>query len=90
MTNLLGILTVTAYCFTGRLAANNRPPVAGVTCAAARSIPFGTVLVVAGRPWIVTDRLSRRFDSRVDLCFGTNTVAARKWGKRKLAVEIVQ
>ena len=84
-----GDVTVTAYCpcrkccgpgATG-LAANGRPPIEGVTVAASRRIPLGTTirLTVYGaftnRPFIVTDRLAKRFDDRVDIFFDRHGTA---------------
>jgi 3D (Asp-Asp-Asp) domain-containing protein len=91
MTNFLGTLIITAYVATGHLAANNKPPVQGITCAGPRSIPLNTRIYVDGIGWrVITDRLNKRFTNRVDLFFGTNLVAAKQFGKQEHNVWIVQ
>jgi 3D (Asp-Asp-Asp) domain-containing protein len=52
----------------------------GITIAAPRSIPFGTRIHIPGAGWrTVQDRLSRRYDHRLDLYF-TSHRAALQWG----------
>jgi 3D (Asp-Asp-Asp) domain-containing protein len=91
---------VSAYCAcklccgpnaTG-LAANGRPPIQGVTVAASRSIPLGTPIVIRfanGVTWkrIVTDRLAKRYDSRVDIYFDSHQ-AAKNFGLKTATITI--
>jgi 3D (Asp-Asp-Asp) domain-containing protein len=92
------VFEVTAYCpcrrccgrWSGGPTASGVMPVAGVTVAAPRAIPFGSRIYVPGAGWrIVQDRLSPRFDHRVDLFFASHEEALR-WGKRRLLVQIVR
>ncbi len=90
MTNFLATLAVTAYVATGHPDASGHAPIAGITCAAPRSIPLGTRLYIDGvGERIVTDRTARRYDGRVDLFMGDRR-AAVKWGKRWRKVWIVK
>lgn len=94
---------VTAYCNEGpngcaiccgkwaklnRTASGHRPT-PGVTCAAPRRIPFGTRLQIEGLGVrVVQDRLSRKFDHRIDVFFRTHQ-EAKRFGKRTLKVTTV-
>lgn len=94
--------TVTAYCackkccgrWSGGPTASGVMPVAGVTCAGPRSIPFGTRVRIEGvGERVVQDRLAKRFDNRFDVFFGSDEQAhgkALRFGKRKLKVEVLQ
>ena len=90
------IVTVTAYCpcakccgKQGQPTASGKMPVEGVTVAASRKIPFGTVLQIEGvGRRIVQDRLAKRYDDRVDVFF-TKHDDAKKFGIRKLNVTTV-
>jgi 3D (Asp-Asp-Asp) domain-containing protein len=85
---------VTAYCAChlccgqnaiGLTAAGTKP-VQGVTIAAPRSVPFGTMIHVETVGWRrVEDRLSKRFDNRFDLYFRRHADAV-KFGKQQLKV----
>jgi 3D (Asp-Asp-Asp) domain-containing protein len=95
---------VTAYCNEGpngcaiccgkwaklnRTASGHRPT-PGVTCAAPRRIPFGTRLWIEGvGVRVVQDRLSPKFDSRIDVFFASHS-EARRFGKRTLKVRVMQ
>lgn len=90
--------TVTAYCGCSKCCgkwsdahktADGHTPVEGVTCAASRSIPFGTKLLIDGHVYTVQDRLAAKYDSRIDIYFENHSNALR-WGKKKLTVEIVK
>jgi 3D (Asp-Asp-Asp) domain-containing protein len=60
----------------------------GITIAAPRSIPFGTRIHIPGAGWrTVQDRLSRRYDHRLDLYF-TSHRAALQWGIQHLTCTI--
>lgn len=83
-------VTVTAYCPCKRccgpkaagITASGRRAEAGVTIAAARAIPFGTMIDIPGLGVRrVDDRLAKRFDSRIDVFFSTHKEALN-FGKR--------
>jgi 3D (Asp-Asp-Asp) domain-containing protein len=60
----------------------------GTTIAAPRSIPFGTRIWVPGAGWrTVQDRLSRRYDHRLDLYF-TSHKRALQWGIKTLTCTV--
>ena len=90
------IFTVTAYCpcriccgpgATG-VTASGVAPSKGITCAASRSIPFGTVLSIQGvGTRIVQDRLAARYDSRIDVFFSTHA-DAKRFGIKTLTVKV--
>jgi 3D (Asp-Asp-Asp) domain-containing protein len=87
--------TVTAYCHcrvcTHRgdgITASGVHVREGTTIAAPRSIPFGTRIWVPGAGWrTVQDRLSRRYDHRLDLYF-TSHKRALQWGIKTLTCTI--
>ena len=87
-------LIITAYCACklccGPHAANKTAsgvtPKQGITVAASRSIPFGTVLNIDGvGKRVVQDRLARRFDNRVDVFFASHKEALQ-FGKQSRKV----
>jgi 3D (Asp-Asp-Asp) domain-containing protein len=87
--------TVTAYCHcrvcTHRgdgITASGIRVREGITIAAPRSIPFGTRIHIPGAGWrTVQDRLSRRYDHRLDLYF-TSHKRALQWGIKTLTCTI--
>lgn len=95
--------TVTAYCnnfgkgcktCNGKWAVFNRTadghrPKEGVTCAASRRIPFGTVLSIEGLGVrVVQDRLSLKQDKQhIDIYFDSHQ-QAKQFGRRQLTVKI--
>lgn len=90
--------TVTAYCackkccgrWSGGPTASGKMPVAGVTCAGPRSVPFGTRVHIEGvGVRVVQDRLARKYDKRFDVFFSSHAEAL-KFGKRRLKVEVLQ
>jgi 3D (Asp-Asp-Asp) domain-containing protein len=87
--------TVTAYCACVKCCgpnahnrtANGKIPKQGVTIAASRSIPFGTKLHIEGVGIrIVEDRLSKKYDNRIDVFFYSHQEAL-KFGKKVLTVK---
>lgn len=86
---------LTAYCvcalccgkWAGSPTASGAKPVPGVTIAAPRSVPFGTVVVVTvpgvfdRRRFVVQDRTARRFDGRWDILFPDHK-SALQFGRR--------
>lgn len=87
MTNLI-VAVVTAYTWTGDKTASGVWPVAGITVAAPRSVPFGTRVWIEGvGPRIVQDRMNRRFPDRWDVyCHGRKT--AVEFGRKPLKIVI--
>ena len=88
------LIVATGYCkchlccgaHASRITASGARPVEGITCAASRSIPFGTVLTIEGvGRRTVQDRLAIRYDARLDVYFERHSDAVR-FGKRKLKV----
>jgi 3D (Asp-Asp-Asp) domain-containing protein len=87
---------VTAYCHCARCCgvaggptASGARPVQGVTVAAPRWVPFGTLVEIEGVGIrIVQDRLARRYDHRFDV-FTTSHREARRFGVRKLTVRFL-
>lgn len=89
---------VTAYCACEKCCgkwskyqktASGATPKEGVTCAAPRRLPFGTVLQIQGvGRRVVQDRLAPRFDHRIDVFFQSHQKAL-EFGRRKLEVIIV-
>lgn len=88
-------IIVTAYCHcalccgtAGQPTASGAQPRAGITVAAPRSVPFGSVVVLPGiGRRVVQDRLARRYDNRIDVFVPTHQEAVR-FGKRKMRVKI--
>lgn len=93
MINLLGTLIITAYLATGHRCANGHWPIAGVSCAADRSIPLGTWLEIEGvGRRRVDDRINPRFHgTRIDLFFGPRNRqgAAKAWGAQPHHMRII-
>lgn len=90
-TNLtyLGVCLVTAY-LPHKPGSDRHWPRAGVTCAASRSLPLGTVLLIEGiGRRVVTDRPEAAYDSRVDLPFETDYRDAMAWGVKRRRVWVV-
>ena len=90
------IYTNTAYCnnfnkgcvtCNGKWSKYNRTadghiPTQGVTIAAPRSIPFGTKVKIEGLGTrVVQDRLSKKYDNRIDVYFNSHKDAL-KFGKK--------
>jgi 3D (Asp-Asp-Asp) domain-containing protein len=75
------------------LTASGKPPIEGITVAAARSIPLGTRIaitipsVMTNRSFVVQDRLAKRFDNRVDIFFN-NHQTAKQFGKQVGSYEL--
>jgi 3D (Asp-Asp-Asp) domain-containing protein len=89
---------VTAYCpcrecvglYSGGPTASGVMPKAGVTIAAPRWIPFGTILDIRGiGRRIVQDRLALRYDNRIDI-FMRSHREAKRFGIKKLSVTNVK
>jgi 3D (Asp-Asp-Asp) domain-containing protein len=69
--------------------AAGKKPVQGVSIAASRSIPLGSVVKIDGikNRFIVDDRTAKRFDGRFDIFFNSHQ-EAKKFGIKNLKVEI--
>lgn len=82
MTNII-TATITAYCAcklccgpnAKGITANGHKPKPAYTIAASRKIKLGTQVIIAGRPYVVEDRLAKRYDSRFDIYFNTHREA---------------
>lgn len=82
---------MTAYLHTGNLCANRHTPHVGITCAAPRSIPFGTHIWIPSLGWrIVEDRTARKYDGRIDVYMGADREKALQWGKQTLQIRIYE
>ena len=91
--------TVTAYCacvkccgVTGGtgITASGKTAKQGVTIAASRSIPFGTRLRIEDvGVRVVQDRLSAKYNDRVDVFFNSHE-AAQRFGKKTLKVTVLK
>jgi 3D (Asp-Asp-Asp) domain-containing protein len=84
----------TAYCLCSLccggngVTASGDVPVQGVTVAAPRSVPLGTVVWIEGiGRRVVQDRTAKRFDGRWDLYYKTHAEAVR-FGKRRLKIVV--
>lgn len=73
----------------GRVAINGVPT--GKWCAAPRSIPFGTKIIIPAisgdTVWTVRDRLARKYDHRIDLLIGLGSAGI---GLRKAEVFVLE
>jgi len=96
-TNIL-VAVVTAYCGCKICCGPAAPaptasgvwPKEGITVAAPRSIPFGTVVEIEGvGRRIVQDRTAKRFDGRWDIYFDSHQ-EAKRFGKKKLKIWIIK
>lgn len=102
MTNIIAV-AVTAFCCCDKccgpdaigLTASGRKPVEGITVAASRKIPLGTMinLTVPGsftnRIFRVDDRLAKRYDDRVDIYMNDHKKALQ-WGLKKGSFTIIK
>lgn len=89
-------MVITAYCLctvccgpnaTG-IAANGKPPIAGITVAGPRMYKLGTKIAISGiGNRVITDRLARKYDNRIDL-FMSSHVQAKQFGIRTNKVTI--
>jgi 3D (Asp-Asp-Asp) domain-containing protein len=64
-------------------------PVAGITIAGPRTLPFGTRIFIPSVGWrVVQDRTARRYDGRVDV-FMKSHRAAKAFGVRREKITII-
>ena len=86
---------ITAYCAcrvccgpdAAGITANGKAPRQGVTVAASRRVPFGTVVWIRGvGRRVVQDRTAIRYDGRWDVYFDRHQDAVR-FGKRKASIK---
>lgn len=77
---------VTAYCVRGQMANGDQVHV-GAVATLDRGLAFGTRLRIAGRVYVVADRIGHgsSFDLWMPSC-----AAARAWGRHHLTVEVVR
>jgi len=85
ITNYIGLVVVTAYCacslccaqFADGITASGTKPQQGRT-AAANWAPFGTKVYVDKVGWFtIEDRMSKRFNSRLDIYFNKHSDALK-------------
>lgn len=63
------------------ITADGHKPIAGITVAASRSIPFGTHVIISGHTYTVQDRLAKKYNGRIDIYFDKHKDALR-FGKQ--------
>lgn len=88
---------ITAYCAcriccgpnAAGLAANNKPPIQGVTVAGPRAYPLGTKVVIGTNTYVLQDRTAKRFDGRWDIYFNSHA-DAKRFGKQTNNVKIIK
>ena len=86
ITNIV-VATITGFCAcklccgpqAKGLTANGNKPIEGITIAASRKIPFGSMVFISDKAYVVQDRLAKRYDSRFDIYFRDHA-AARNFG----------
>lgn len=93
ITNLL----ITAYCscklccgpHSHNLAANNHPPIEGITVAGPRTIPLGTHIHIDRytNDFIINDRYNKALSNRIDIYFISHK-KAKEFGKQQKKVTI--
>lgn len=57
-------------------------------CACPRKYPFGTKFLIGNKIYSCQDRLSKKYDDRIDLLMSSKEEVL-KWGKRKLEVTVL-
>jgi 3D (Asp-Asp-Asp) domain-containing protein len=80
--------TVTAYTSSPRDITASGAPASDGVIACPRKYPLGTIFKIQGRMYKCGDRLSRKYDNRLDIWKPTE-IAARLFGKQKLLVVAV-
>ena len=65
------------------LCADGNHPVAGLTVAAPRWVPLGTMVEISGHNYRVMDRTARRFDGRWDVFVSTKAEAVKRGKVRR-------
>jgi hypothetical protein len=83
------VAPVTAYRDRGIMA--NRKRVHPGAIAAPRWVPLGTICVIAGKRYVVSDRVNKRYPTRWDIWRGGwSKKACLKWGKRTMVVKVLK
>lgn len=62
----------------------------GYKTIATNELPFGTIVEIAGKRYVVEDRTHARYERLYDLNFGMNVQRARLFGKQRLAVYVIR
>lgn len=85
---------VSAYCICKLCVPQPRQPTAsgawpreGVTVAGPRWVKLGTRVLIDGKPYVVQDRTSRKWDGRWDV-FVTSHARAKRLGIRRVKITI--
>ena len=89
---------VTAYCACTiccgtsggtKLTASGAIAQANHTIAASRNIPFGSIVIINNRRYIVQDRLAKKYDNRFDIFMSSHEMA-KKFGKQTTKVIVCE
>lgn len=91
-------LIITAYCscriccgpHAHNIAANNRPPISGITVAGPRTIPLGTYIKIDGytNDFIINDRYNKHLSDRIDIYMSSHKAAKEFGVKHNVRVTI--
>ena len=81
-----GLADITAYCLNGQPMASGLMPYSGAV--ANNQYPLGTKVEIAGKIYVVEDRMAERFPERWDIWFPSCSQAI-EWGVRRLPVKII-
>jgi 3D (Asp-Asp-Asp) domain-containing protein len=88
-TNLVLHAIVTCYLATDNPCANGNIPRPHYTVAAPRSIPLGTKVIINNHPYVVEDRLNKRFTNRWDIFVDCSRKEALKIGKQTNNITVI-
>lgn len=99
MNLLCGVMLCLSLSVSGYSDSTGAPPFAGLTASGAKtapgvaacgpSFPFGTVMLVGGKPYVCLDRGSAITDGKLDLWMESEA-AALTWGRRQLPVVVIR
>ena len=85
-----GRAEVTAYCDTRPgIMASGKHVYAGA-CAGPRSVPLGTIVLIAGKRYVVEDRTAWWVEGRYDIWRPWSKAKCLRWGKRWLPVRVLR
>lgn len=92
---ILTNVILSAYCAcriccgpdAANLAAIGTPPRQGITVAAPRNIPLGSIITINGHRYTAEDRTAARYDGRWDIYFRSHK-QAKQFGIRRATVTV--
>lgn len=58
--------------------------------ACSRSIPLGTIVEIDNKQYVCLDRLSTKYDNRVDIFMDKDLEGARNWGKQIKTIKVYE